>query len=220
MDIDKIIKLAESFYSIASSEKVPEKSSNLKTILKNIDSLETYKARIDYAEKCLKHLSSGSSRIVYLSPNNTVIKLAKNDKGIAQNKIESNPKMKSKILNKVLDSSKENAWVEVKFLDKITEKDFEEMTGLEFKNFGKCLKSRSERKKKERPKNFSEVEKTELFKEIIRLNKDFNLLIGDIARISSWGCLDDKPILIDSGLTREVYEKFYESKSASSSSTS
>lgn len=221
MRYQKLFKLANLFYSLASkeAEELPDDSKKLKTILSNLDKLETYKAKIEYCEKNLKHLSSGSSRIVYATPNNTVVKLAKNDKGIAQNKAESNPKMKSKFLNKILDKSKDYNWIEVDFLDKITESEFEDLTGVNFKKFGKCLKYLCEKSSGKKPKELEECKDSEVVKEMVRLCKDFDLLYGDIERISSWGCKDNRAILIDSGLTGKVYTTYYSSSGGSSSSS-
>lgn len=205
--------MADLFYTLATSEKLPENSSTLSVILKNIEGLETYQARIKYAEKNLKHLSSGSSRIVYETPGKTIVKLAKNDKGIAQNKAESNPKMKSKFLNEIIKHAKNDSWIETHYLDKITEKDFEDMTGIEFPDFDDAisygLKNVSE-SSKDKPKNFDKVFKSEIYKEMKRIGEKFKLMPGDIGRISSWGTKDDRPILIDAGLTKDVFEKFYE----------
>lgn len=218
MHINRLLRLANLFLVLAvDSEKLPEDSENLKTILSNLEKLDTYQARKKYAEKNLKHLSSGSSRIVYLSDKNTIIKMAKNDKGIAQNKAESNPKMKSKFLNKILSHAKNYSWIEVCYLNKITVKDFKEMTGLEFDNFGESirygLKDVSGNKNKDKPKNFDKVEKSEIYKEMKRIGEKFKLMPGDLARISSWGMKDDSPVLIDAGLTKDVFEDYYESSS-------
>lgn len=215
MNINKLLRFATLFYSIAAAEELPEDSSDLPTVLKNLSKLETYGARKKYAEKNLKHLSSGSSRIVYLSSQDTIIKLAKNDKGVAQNKAESNPKMKSSLVNKVKKHSDNFAWIEVDFIDKITNKEFEKMTGLDFDDFGESirygLKSVSGNTDREKPENFDEIEKSDLYKELKDLGKEFELMPGDLARISSWGKKDGKPILIDVGLTKEVFAEFYES---------
>src|ERR1700677_4811773 len=102
MNSNKLLRFAQMFYSLAVSEDVPESSEDVAVILKNLENLETYAARKKYAEKNLKHLSSGSARIVYLTPDKTVVKLAKNDKGIAQNEAEAHPKMTPKFLNKII----------------------------------------------------------------------------------------------------------------------
>ena len=193
------------FYSFATKE--------LRNVLHEIEGMETYKDRIDYAEKNLDHLSSGSSRIVYKSPDGTIVKLAKNDKGIAQNKAEANPEMKSKYLNEIIDHADNFSWIETHFLDKITVKEFEEMTHLDFDDFGKAIKYGLKDVSEDsntKPKKFADVEKSDIYKEMKKIGEKFKLMPGDIARISSWGTRDGKPVLIDAGLTKKVYEEFYE----------
>jgi len=218
MDANKLLKRAIYFHSLAtSSEEMPDNSKDLKTILKNIEGLENYNSRKEYAEKNLKHLSSGSSRIVYSTSKDTIIKLAKNDKGIAQNKAECNPKMKSKFLNEVIGHAANYSWMETHYLDKITAKEFNEMTGLDFDDFGESirygLKNVSGNTDKEKPANFDKVSESEIYKEMFRIGKEFKLMPGDLARISSWGTKDGRPVLIDAGLTKDVFSEYYESSS-------
>jgi len=217
MNHNKLLRFASQFLSLAESEleKLPKDSKNTKTILKNIEKLKTYQARKKYAERNLKHLSSGSSRIVYLTPNKTVIKLAKNDKGIAQNKAESNEKLnESKYVNTVLNYAKDYSWLETSFLKKIKAKQFKKLTSIDFDDFGESirygLKSVSG-SKREKPDNFDEVSETEFYKDIKELGERFKLMPGDLAKESSWGIKDNQLKLIDTGLTKKVYEDFYES---------
>lgn len=218
MHPNKLLRFANMFYSLAAGEELPSDSKDLKVVLSNIEGLETYNARKNYAERNLKHLSSGSSRIVYLTPEKTIIKLAKNDKGIAQNEAESNPKMKSKYLNQIISSAKNGAWLETYYLDKITEKEFEKMTGLAFEDFGDSLryglKDVSGNKEAEKPENFDKVSKSDIYKELVDIGERFKLLPGDLARISSWGTKDGRPVLIDAGLTRDIFDEFYEDSSS------
>lgn len=218
MNPNKLLRFANMFYSLAVSEELPEDSSDLKVVLSNIEKLETYNARKKYAERNLEHLSSGSARIVYLTPGKTIVKLAKNDKGIAQNQAEANPKMKSKYLNPIISCAKNHAWCETHYLDKITEKDFLKMTGLDFEDFGLAirygLKKVSGNTDKDKPKNFDKVSESDIYKEMKDIGEKFKLLPGDMARISSWGTKDGKPILIDAGLTRDIFDEFYEDSSS------
>jgi hypothetical protein len=215
MDSKKLLRFANIFYSLAMKEKLPENSKDLKVILKNLENLESFNARKKYAAANLKNLSSGSSRIVYLTPDKTVLKLAKNEKGLAQNEAESNPKMKSKYLNKILKKAKNNSWIEVPYLDKLTEKQFKKITEISFNDFSSSirygLKAVSGNTDKEKPKCFDEVSKHPLYKEMLDIGKKFKLMPGDLSKISSWGSKDGKPVLIDAGLTQKVYEDFYES---------
>jgi hypothetical protein len=214
MRSNKLLRFAEIFYSLATSEEIPEDSKDLSTVLNNLEKLETYAARKKYAERNLEHLSSGSSRIVYLTQDKTVIKLAKNDKGLAQNKAEANPKMSSRFLNKIIKHADNYVWIETHYLDKITTKQFEDMTGISFSDFDEAirfgLKNVSENTDLTKPKNFDKIAKSEIYKEMKRIGEQFKLLPGDLARISSWGVMDGHPVLIDAGLNSSIYEQYYE----------
>lgn len=224
MNTNKLLRFATLFYCLAANEEVPADSKDLDTVLSNLAKLETYTARTKYAENNLKHLSSGSSRIVYLTPSKTILKLAKNDKGIAQNKAEANPKMKSKYLNQIIRRASNDAWIETHYLDKISKHDFEDMTGLKFDDFGDGirygLRDVSGNTDLEKPNNFDKVEKSEIYREMKRIGEQFKLMPGDLARISSWGTKDERPILIDAGLTADVFADFYEDDSRSESKSS
>jgi hypothetical protein len=218
MHVNKLLRFATTFHSLAAGEKLPPDSKDLSTVLKNLAALETYTARKDYAEKNLEHLSSGSSRIVYLTPKKTIIKMAKNDRGLAQNRAEENAsKVDSKYLNKVLSRAPNDAWIEVSYLQKITEKDFKNMTDIDFKDFGEAirfsLKKISGNIDTEKPENYSKVSGTSFFKEIEMIGKKLDLMPGDIARISSFGKKDNHPVLLDVGLTSTVFAEFYEDSS-------
>lgn len=211
MNLNKICKLVQEFLKLAvESEELPPDSSDLDTVLKNLSKLETYTARVDYAEKNLKHLSSGSSRVVYML-DDEVLKLAKNDRGVAQNKVES--KLKCKFINPTTKSDKDGVWKISPCLDKITEKEFEELCSINFKDFTEALSyglKDVSGEKKFKPKCFEEVEKSEIYKDLVKIAKEYKLMPGDMGRISSWGKVDDHPTLLDAGLTREIYDEYYE----------
>ncbi len=181
---------------------------SLDRVLKELSALETYKERVAFAEKHFEHLSSGSSRIIYLTDDKQVLKVAKNDRGIAQNKVE--VKVHSPNVNKTTKSDKDGIWKLSPYCDKITEKEFEKLTGVAFKDFGEAVGHGINDDKK--PKNFDKIAKSAIYKEVIRLNKEYKLLPGDMVRISSWGECDGKPVLLDAGLTRDVYDRYYTTK--------
>lgn len=209
MKINKLTLQSKLFVLTA----LAQHTGNLNEILKHLSSLETFKDRIDYAEKHLEHLSSGSSRLIY-KVGDQVLKLAKNERGVAQNKVEANPKMKSKYINPTIKADKNGIWKLSPYLEKITEKEFEKMTGFNFKEFGKALEHKID--DEEKPEHYEEISKSEIFKEFIRLTEDFDLLIGDMIRISSFGKKDDHVILLDAGLDNSVWEKFYNENEKSS----
>lgn len=217
MRIEELLHKIDLFHKLATGKPSEEE------ILKELSSFETFKDRVDYAEKNLKHLSSGSSRVIYVTPSDEVLKLAKNDRGVAQNKAEGNPKMKSKFINKTLKQDNDGIWKISPFLDKITEKEFEKMVGVPFKEFGEAISYGLQSisgNSHDKPKGLAEVEKTEIYKELVRLGKEFKLLGGDIARISSWGVCDGVPVLLDAGLTKEIFDEFYSSAEPANSKSS
>jgi hypothetical protein len=140
-----------------------------------------------------------------------VLKLAKNESGLAQNKAES--KVKSKHINKTTKFDKDGVWKISPLANKITEKQFAELTGVNFKEFAECieygLKNISEDKVK-KPKYFEEVSESSVYKDLLAAGKKYKLMPGDLARISSFGELDNVPVVLDAGFDRKVFEEFYE----------
>lgn len=204
------------FYVLA-TQKAP-----LETVLKQLSALDTFKDRVDYAEEHLEHLSSGSSRVIYRTPDGDVLKLAKNERGRAQNKVEGNPKMKSKYVNQTLKADPNGLWIIAPYLEDVTEKEFEEMIGIPFEDFGEALRyglrEISGNLDNPKPDNFAKIEKTDIYRELIKLGKEFELLGGDLARISSWRQKDKHPVLADAGLTKDIYDEFYEDTGSKSTS--
>lgn len=210
-DIERIFLLTNLFYTAATIKTASKDNA----ILKELSELETFKDRIELAGKELEHRSSGSSRIVYEFGSDQVLKLAKNEKGLAQNKAEANPKIKSKYVNETIKSDKDGIWIISPLREKITEKEFKKMTDINFKDFGKALeyglRSVSKDSDQKKPKDYEDIAKTEIFKEIVRVGKIGDLLPGDLTRISSFGKTKDHPILLDTGLNNKIYKIYYDS---------
>lgn len=210
----KSIELSELFLRLASKSN--------KDILKKIESLETFKDRIDFAEKNLKHLSSGSARTIYDLGNGKVLKLASNEKGLAQNESEWKVKDKSKYINRTTSKGKDFIWITAPLAQKLTEREFQDLTNLSFKDFGECIKymmrelSTKERKK---PENFEDIKDHDLIKDVVKIGLKHKMLPGDIARISSWKQRNGVPVLVDLGLSSKIYKEYYSSSSSKSKST-
>ena len=189
-----------------------------------LSEMETFKERVEWAEKTFEHLSSGSSRVIYKLADGNVLKLAKNERGVAQNKAESNPEMKNKYINPTIKYDKEGVWKISPWAEKITEKEFEELIDINFKDFGKAisygLRAVADNSGEEKPECFEEVSKSDIYKELVKVGKKFDLMPGDIERISSWGQRDGHPVLIDSGLTAKIFEDFYEDDGSASETAS
>ena len=146
------------------------------------------------------------------------------DKNIAQNKTECNVLIhsNSKYLNKILPYPKNFIYIETNYLDKITEKEFEDMTDIPFNDFGEAIRYTMKDlsgNSKEKPKNFDDVAKIQIYKDLTSIAKKYSLMGGDFARVQNFGKKDDHPVIIDAGLSKQVFDKFYDSSSTKSSKT-
>jgi len=135
-----------------------------------------------------RYIGSGSGRKVFDLGNGHVIKVAKNAAGIAQNKseykISSNDH--SNLFAKVIKVSNDFRLLIMQRADKI----------YDFSYVWKYFNVTSER---------------EFFnsKELQNIRRNYNLLLDDFARKSSWGIINGRPVIIDYGFTREVAERYY-----------
>jgi len=78
----------------------------------------SYKEKVQYLKDNFQLLGTGSSRITFLINSGKVIKLARNDAGVAQNKVEFDNllKYKSKFIPKAFDRSPDSVWIETEFV--------------------------------------------------------------------------------------------------------
>lgn len=135
-----------------------------------------------------KLLGSGSCRNVYDLGNGYVLKTAKDIRGIYQNENEYRiyQSQKSGLFAKVVEVSQDN----------------------------KCLIMQKAKRIKQintvyhyyKVRNMNSLLGINNLKEDIMKN---NLSKGDLIRASSWGIIDGVPVLIDYGLTRNIYKKYY-----------
>ena len=58
---------------------------------------------------------------------------------------------------------------------------------------------------------FNVSNKRELFNidELQKIKKDYNLILGDFGKKSSWGTINGRPVIIDYGFTISVRKKYY-----------
>lgn len=135
-----------------------------------------------------KLIGSGSSRKVYDLNDGTIIKVAKDIRGIHQNQAEYEIYLsrKSNFFAEVLAVSEDNTCLIMSKARKI-------------KNIQTVYKYYKVR-------NFKGLSKLDHLNDDISANK---IGKGDLTRASSWGFVGDTPVLIDYGLTHVIYQKYY-----------
>ena len=175
----------------------------------------------------LDKLGAGSSRAAFIADDTTVIKVAKNKKGLAQNRVEAelsaNVSQDAPIA-KVKDSDPDNIWIESERARRAKPSDFNSIVGYPMKDIIKALGEMVNSRKNIRVapgsrwynrdrKLFDELSETPFVSELAEIITNHNLSMGDIDRISSWGVVNrngtDHLVLIDYGLDDKVWQQHY-----------
>lgn len=135
-----------------------------------------------------RYIGSGSGRNVFDLENGYVVKIAKNQAGIAQNiaEYQISSRDNSDLFAEVIEVSDN-------FIFLIMEK------AKKINNFSYICKYFNIRNNRELA-NLSELQ---------NIHKKYNLLWSDLFRNSSWGIIDGKPVIIDYGYTKAVAERYY-----------
>jgi len=187
-------------------------------------SLKSHAGRNRYAEEHLQKLSSGSSRIVYKIDDEKVLKLAKNDKGVAQNEVEIEYGQYgdlSGILAKIFDYDEQNhLWVEMELAQKVKASDFKNLVGYDFKdiqtaihNYGIDSGNGRGLKYKMDEDLWDDMWENDFMYEIFGYIGNYGVPPGDLMRLSSYGLVkrggNNQIVIIDYGLTHDVYSSYY-----------
>ena len=184
--------------------------------------LNSFNSRIQYCQKHLKRISSGSSRIVYMVDDTKVLKIARNKKGIAQNEVEINMStdyMWDGIIAEIYDYDENGLWVEMALARKVTEKNFKEITGVSFKDYCNAMFYRHSEMGRNKafgfakPSNMDEMWENEFVFSMMDIMSNYDLPPGDLCKLNSFGIIkkdgEDQIVMIDYGLNNKVYDSYY-----------
>lgn len=190
--------------------------------MEHFKTLTNFNQRIKYCNEHLTKISSGSSRIVYKIDDTKVLKLAKNKKGLAQCAIEiqwGGDNYFDEILARTIEYHPDDLWVEMELARKVKKSDFQVLEDINFDEFGKYLKNFELKNNGKRP--FYGM--TDAWKETLNENQFTQTICefmmntdspsGDLMRLNSYGIVNrdghDIIVLIDFGLTNDVYQEYY-----------
>ena len=196
-----------------------------------LSSCNTYDEMINYCVEMLgEPIGVGSSRVVFQIDDETVLKLARNDKGNAQNKEEINIGLNSGLIYvpKVFNGSdeKNGNWIISEFVLPAKKGDFRKVFGIKFDDIAdfcyhlqesgdNCFLSDYHKKRvQEIYDDYSWcVNGTKLLKEISILYEKHNSLVNDLVNMGNWGlCRRNGKtymVMLDSGCSLEVYNRYY-----------
>lgn len=169
--------------------------------IEELKSKRTFKEKAKYLAKYrIRIIARGSSRAVFRADKNTVIKVAMNDKGIAQNQIEikiSQDTPDDAPIAKVKDYDPNGIWIESERARKANVEDFENIIGsLNQRGIGMHF-----------------WQSIPYIWNIIKIARKYNLPYGDLGKMDSWGVVNrngtDLLVLIDYGLDMDVWKQHY-----------
>lgn len=182
--------------------------------------MNSFAAQIKYANEKLKRIAQGSARIIFEIDDKTVLKLAKNAKGLAQNEVErslSNDYMVPEdIIAKVLEEDEKDRWIVMERAKKIGKARFRQLVdGVNIEDFYHYIETQTKGKSPYGHFNVSQevsdiLDENEFTQDLIEMVQNFDIETGDFQRPSSFGEIDGRLVITDYGLTQEVYKKYYD----------
>jgi hypothetical protein len=217
----------KSFYSDIGAKKDVTEDYPQSWNKEEFEKIRSFSGKLRYAKARLETISSGSGRSVFKIDNEKALKLAKNKKGLAQNKVESEKYLQNyDIVARTFDSGDEIRddgpfWVEMELAKPLWETQFRRLTGVDIDDLEKYLwyvVDLHNGGKSHVPINDikEEMENNEFVSELVRLDLDYDMAIGDQGRLSTYGEVvrDGKPkvVLVDFGLTKYVWNDYYKVK--------
>jgi hypothetical protein len=199
---------------------------------------KTFKSRLEYALQRAPRLGGGSSRVAFTIPDNgreTVLKIAKNNKGLAQNQAEADILDdgylgKLDIVIPLVDYDKQNptpTWLQTEKANKVSQQKLAKMLHAggrwPMTNFLYALDNALGKKqkymptleqiKKEMIENGSTEQDIEIFMDYVdqvaNLVNSSSLLSGDFGTARNWGEYQGRPVIIDLGYNQAAHDMYW-----------
>jgi len=192
----------------------------------------TFKQRLGYALDRAKRIGSGSSRVatvIEYQGRPTVLKIAKNTRGLVQNSVEvdildDGYASQLGILIPLIDYDKQNrepTWVQTELAQKATEKQLAVLMGVDSLNeliqLANTISGKAKMYKYQqlidhmakKGKSEQQIETaTEYANRLVDLSSSFEVELGDLNRKANWGLYQGKPVVIDVGANENFFKQF------------
>ena len=182
--------------------------------------INSYSGKLQYAERNLQKISSGSARTAYKIDDEKVLKVAKNKKGLAQNSEEAEMyKQKYDVIARVFETDDNDYWIEMELAKKISPSRFKQIAGISLEEIGRYLMIRNfnDNRYDEEMKAYEEkYEENDFFTGLNEFIFDYAYPVGDFKRISTYGEVSrdgvPKVVVIDIGASQDVLDTHYSRK--------
>lgn len=190
-----------------------------------------FKSRIEYARQKAQKIGGGSSRVAFVikyQGRDTVLKIAKNKKGLAQNEQEQMMFHTAKVLGAegivtvpMIDYDEENdqpTWIHVEYARKLkNEQEFKQLSGFDMRkliyyaaknSYNRSLPMAHRMEFEEDWVGKVWTEDTFAY-EFVSFVGNTGLHLPDLFAPHNWGVYKNNPVIIDLGLDEDIYQKFY-----------
>ena len=193
----------------------------------------TFKSRLAYALERAKKLGTGSSRVamtIEYEGRPTVLKVAKNQKGLAQNSVEASVlsdgyASQLGIMIPIIDYDEQNrdpVWIHTEMAQKATDKQLCSLIKCrdlwQLVRFAESIVGRSRFVTPKmvittmRNDGASEEDIeicTEYANKLADLSSSYEVELGDFSNPRNWGIYQGRPVVIDVGLNSNVFKQYY-----------
>lgn len=186
----------------------------MKQMIKLIEEISPdLNVRCDYAEKelGLQLVGIGSARSIYKLSGGRVLKLPRDEKGLAQNKTEGKLFSKDSVLAKVIEFAKDGSWLVMEQVKEVKGSGgFEKASGgLPWLSFTRAVVKMWNDLFNGRVVEFRGVP-APLILSVYSLMKNHGIPLGEFMAIEHWGMSKTgKLVLMDYGTDKEVVKTFY-----------
>ena len=199
--------------------------------LEELTAIPSLKGKLRYCQQFLgTPVGKGTARIVFQIDDEKVLKLALNQKGIAQNEVEGQNdwfKIQYSIFPTVFEKDdKDWAWIVSEFVLPAKRSDFKHVLGMPFEDFTWFLRRLA---LWHRPQNRgliygmpdeqaqALIDNNQICQEINDYLSNYtNVPIGDLTKLANYGLAvrggEPYIVILDSGLDDTVYDKYYRVK--------
>jgi hypothetical protein len=195
----------------------------------------SFKSRLAYALERAKKLGAGSSRVamtIEYEGRPTVLKVAKNQKGLAQNSVEASIlsdgyASRLGIMIPIIDYDEQNrepTWIHTELAQKATEKQLCNLMQCDSLNtlvqtalalIGKSrMTSYTPQNTEQRMREAGKTdEQIDVFMDYVNklgdLASSFDVELADFMRPANWGIYQGRPVVIDVGFNSNVMQQYY-----------
>lgn len=185
----------------------------------------SFASQLRYAQERAAKLGRGSSRAVFninYQGRQTALKIATNKKGLAQNEYES--QMLSDwylrdlgIVIPLIDYDEENdppRWIHTEKAEKMKPNQFKKFFGVSHNEIQSLIEYGTGKRRNLDPEivewMYDEDDPRHPYiSALIELCGNYDIPIGDFTRLANWGVYKGHPVIIDIGLSSDVYKQHY-----------